>query len=189
VCDNCASELTGWFKAQASGMHVFMVASDDNGHLYFGPSENTAERIALVPGYTSPRQFDKFPEQRSGPMMLVADDYYYMKAISNDGGGGDNLAVAVLLPDGVVLAPIPISESGVDYVYASAVDPPPPPLQPGAMECPDCTPGLSYRRWEEIADGAGDILEDPGYLDRVGGQPAAEDVFRCECHSWPIQIS
>ena len=31
-----------------------------------------------------------------------------MRALVNDGGGGDCLDVAVTLPDGTVLAPIPI---------------------------------------------------------------------------------
>jgi hypothetical protein len=179
VCDNCASEIVGWFKAPVSGRYSFWIASDDQGHLYFGSSENTAEKICEVPGWTNSEQWDKFPEQHSGQLVLVANNYYYMKAISNDGGGGDNLAVGVTMPDGTVVAPIPVSQDGVDYIFSSAQPTPPPEPMRGATDCPGCSPGVSYRRWDEIGGGqaVADMLADPYYLDNTEGEPSAAEHF------------
>lgn len=180
VCDNCASELVGWFKAPVSGAYSFWIASDDNGHLYFGASEDSSVKICEVPGWTSSRQWDKYPEQHSATLTLVSGEYYYMKAISNDGGGGDNLSVGVTLPDGSILAPIPVSsDDGTDYIYSSAAPTPAPALMHGASGCPNCSPGVSYRRWDQIAGGqaVADMLADPYYLDNVEGAPTAAELF------------
>lgn len=185
VCDNCASELVGWFKAPASGAYSFWIASDDNGHLYFGGSEDTAGKICEVPGWTSPRQWDKFPEQHSNDIMLIEDNFYFMKAISNDGGGGDNLAVGVTLPDGTTLAPIPTQKDAegcifcpIEYLFSSTAPTAQQGMQ-GAADCPDCSPGVSYRRWDGITGGQtiADMLTDPYYLDTNEGEPAAAEIF------------
>ena len=179
VCDQCASELVGWFKAPTSGPYVFTIASDDNGHLYFGETEDRAERIALVEGWTSSRQWNKYPGQVSNPMQLVADNFYFIKAISNDGGGGDNVAVAVRLPDGTALEPIPISLDGVDYIYASLGDAPPPPAaMAGSTDCPNCTPGLTFRRWDNMPGTSREQMQaNPAYLDSLDRGPDAAEVY------------
>ena len=72
-----------------------MVASDDGGELWFGSSDASAQVVATVPGWTSPRQWDKFKEQTSAPQTLRAGVYYFIRALANEGGGGDNLAVGL----------------------------------------------------------------------------------------------
>ena len=85
-----------------------MIASDDNGELWLREDEASETLIANVPGWTSPRQWDKFPEQTSAPQQLAAGNYYFLMALAKEASGGDNLAVGVTLPHGTALRPIPV---------------------------------------------------------------------------------
>ena len=58
---------------------------------------------------TSPREWNKFPEQTSAPQRLVAGEYYFLMALAKESSGGDNLAVGVTLPDRTELRPIPVA--------------------------------------------------------------------------------
>ncbi len=51
-------------------------------------------RIANVDDWTSSRQWERYPSQKSKPITLVAGRKYYIEALHKEGGGGDNLAVA-----------------------------------------------------------------------------------------------
>lgn len=137
VADNCAREMSGYFKPPMDGTYTFFVASDDNGTLFFGADEPTATIIASVPGWTGSRQWDKYPEQASPHQELVAGTYYFLRVLGNEGGGCDNLAVGVQIPTGEVWGPIPVSDAagGATYLYTSdTIDAPSPP-PPG----PDCS--------------------------------------------------
>ena len=120
VCNNCGTEMDGYFKAKTSGLHTFRISADDNAHLWFGANVGTAmssPEIASVPGWTSNRQWSKYSEQVAAPITLTADSYYYMRAIANEGGGGDNLEVGVTTPDGT-MNPIPVTAGdGTDYLF------------------------------------------------------------------------
>ncbi len=92
-------EIFGYFDPPSTGSYTFLLASDDEGALYFGNTVQDAAVIASVPSWTEPRQWDKFPSQRSSPQFLTEGTTYYMRALANEGGGGQNLAVGVILPD------------------------------------------------------------------------------------------
>lgn len=89
ICDNCATELVGYFLPPITGDYTFQVAADDNGVLYGGATEQAGAIIASCPGWASARQWDKYPEQMSAPQHLTAQEYYFLRAMSNEGGGGD----------------------------------------------------------------------------------------------------
>lgn len=63
--------------------------------------------VARVPTLANPRQFDKFPEQKSSPIPLTAGQKYAIEALHKEGTAGDHLCVAWQLPDGTVQCPIP----------------------------------------------------------------------------------
>ncbi len=107
--DNFGTRVRGYLCVPMSGTYRFWIASDDNGELWLSSDANPVnkQRIAYVPGWTSSRQWDKFPEQRSGAINLVAGQLYYVEALQKEGGGGDNLAVGWELPNGVRERPIP----------------------------------------------------------------------------------
>jgi hypothetical protein len=110
VCEDCASELSGYFLAPVTGDYIFMMTSDDAGVLYLGESDTNAapEIIARVSGYTGPEQWDLQTGQTSEPQRLVAQTFYPIRGLSNEGSDGDHLRVGVILPDGTPLLPIPV---------------------------------------------------------------------------------
>jgi uncharacterized protein (UPF0212 family) len=111
VCDNCGTEMDGWFVPTTTGDHVFQLAADDYSYLWFGvdqASAMAADPIASVPGWAGVRQWNKYGEQQAAPVTLTAGEYYFLRATANEGGGGDNLAVGVTGASGDML-PIPVT--------------------------------------------------------------------------------
>jgi hypothetical protein len=108
VLENYGQRMHGYILPPMSGAYTFWIASDDNGALYLSADENPANvrLIASVPGWTSPREWSKYSEQKSAPVTLTANKAYYIAALMKEGGGGDNLAVRWLMPDGTDQGPI-----------------------------------------------------------------------------------
>ncbi|MFN3486846.1 MAG: PA14 domain-containing protein, partial [Planctomycetota bacterium] len=96
-------------RAAQSGAYTFWIASDDSSELWLSPDDNPAHRIliASVSGWTSPREWSKFPSQQSVPLTLTAGGRYYLEVLHKEGGGKDNLAVGWQMPDGTLERPIP----------------------------------------------------------------------------------
>ncbi|RMF22587.1 MAG: hypothetical protein D6765_14145, partial [Bacteroidetes bacterium] len=107
--NNYGTRLRGYLCPPATGFYTFWISSDDNGALYLSSNADPANKtlIASVPTWTSSRQWNKFPEQQSAPVFLVAGQPYYIEALQKEGSGGDNLAVGWQLPDGTLERPIP----------------------------------------------------------------------------------
>ena len=95
VADNYAQRIHGYLLAPSTGLYRFWIASDDEGALYISSNSNAANAtlIASVPGWTSPNQWDKYAQQQSGYISLVAGQYYYLYALAKEGGGLDNLSI------------------------------------------------------------------------------------------------
>lgn len=79
----------------ATGNYTFWVTGDDNCELWLSPDATSQRkvRIASVPGWTNTWQWNRFPEQRSAQIALVAGQHYYIEALMKEGYGGDHLAV------------------------------------------------------------------------------------------------
>ncbi len=109
--DEYGTRLRAYLTAPATGNYVFWIASDDGSELWLSLDDNPASRslIASVPGWTSSREWTKYPAQQSVPIPLAAGHRYYIEALQKEGGGGDNLAVGWQLPDGTLERPIPAS--------------------------------------------------------------------------------
>jgi len=107
--DHYGTRVRGYIYPPVSGNYRFWIATDDNGELWLSTNDDPANRtrIANVPGFTTPRQWNKFPEQRSALIHLEAGERYYIEALQKEGAGGDNLAVRWRLPDGTFQGPIP----------------------------------------------------------------------------------
>ncbi|MEL6193559.1 MAG: PA14 domain-containing protein, partial [Bacteroidota bacterium] len=102
------TRISGFICPPMSGNYTFYIASDDNGELWLSSDESTTNkrRIASVPGWTAYREWDKFPDQSSGAIELVAGKRYYIEALMKEGAGGDNLSVGWRMPDGAEEFPI-----------------------------------------------------------------------------------
>jgi len=91
------TRIHGFLTPSETGSYTFWIASDDYSELWLSSDINPANetKIAEVPGWTNSRQWSKFAEQESSPVMLTAGQAYYIKALHKEGGGGDNIAVAL----------------------------------------------------------------------------------------------
>jgi hypothetical protein len=94
--DFYGTRMFGYLIPPSSGNYTFWIASDDNSELWLSSNHDpaNAEIIASVPVWTNPREWTKFPSQRSTPVTLEAGVMYYIQALQKEGNGGDNLAVA-----------------------------------------------------------------------------------------------
>ena len=109
VADNYGQRVRGFVLPPQTGDYVFWLASDDGGALFLSTDESPANKveIATVPGWTTPRQWNRYREQESKPIRLESGRRYYVEALMKEQGGGDNLAVRWRLPDGAIEEPIP----------------------------------------------------------------------------------
>ena len=109
--DSYGSRLRGYLVAPHTGDYTFWISSDDSGELWLSTDQNPINktRIAEVPGWTNPHQWDKYPAQRSAPVILVRGQRYYIEALVKEAFGRDHLAVGWQLPDGSLETPIPAS--------------------------------------------------------------------------------
>jgi hypothetical protein len=98
--DNFGERVRGFLTPPVAGTYVFWIASDDNGELWLSTNDDPAQRalIASVPGWTGSEEWNKFPNQKSVPIPLLAGKRYYIEALHKEGGGGDNLAVGWARP-------------------------------------------------------------------------------------------
>ncbi len=109
VADNYASRIRGYICPPVSGQYIFWISGDDDSELWLSTndSRDSRVRIANISGWTSPREWNRYPTQKSALINLQAGQRYYIEALHVEGGGGDNLAVAWQLPNGAIEAPIP----------------------------------------------------------------------------------
>jgi endoglucanase len=96
AADNFGSRIRGYIHPPISGSYTFWLASDDNGDLLLSTNDSpaSATRIAFVDGWTNPREWSKYPSQRSAAINLVAGQKYYIEVLQKDALGGDNVAVS-----------------------------------------------------------------------------------------------
>ena len=113
--DNFGVRVRGYVVPPTSGEYTFWIASDDYSQLWLSTDENPDNliRIASVVGWTNSREWDKYADQQSDPVSLVAGELYYIEALFKEGTGGDNLSVAWQGPgidqaviDGAYLGPV-----------------------------------------------------------------------------------
>ena len=108
IADNYGQHMYAWITAPATGNYIFWIASDDNSKLYLSTdnSPDNAQLIAQVPGWTSPRQWNKYSQQQSEQVTLQEGRQYYLSALMKEALGGDNLAVRWRLPDNTIEEPL-----------------------------------------------------------------------------------
>ena len=75
-CKNCGSRMKGWLVPPVTGDYEFWIASDDNGEFWLSTDNAVLDRQCNVPGFTSPREWAKYPEQKSAPIRLIAGQAY-----------------------------------------------------------------------------------------------------------------
>jgi hypothetical protein len=112
--NNYGTRIRGYLHPALGGIYTFWIASDDYSELWLSTDSNpsNAVRIARVSGLTNPRQWTKYPTQKSSPISLRAGQKYYIEVLHKEGTSNDNIAVAWQGPglnqqviDGLYLSP------------------------------------------------------------------------------------
>ena len=108
VDGNYGQRMYGYVVAPSTGNYRFWISSDDCSALYLSSNMDPANavQIASVPGWTDAKQWDKYSEQQSALIPLVAGQAYYICALMKQGSGGDHLAVGWQLPNSTLERPI-----------------------------------------------------------------------------------
>lgn len=102
------NSLTKYLGAPHDGEYVFWISGDGKCELWLSTDTDPANavKIASIHGSTGPCEWDKYPEEQSASISLVAGGRYYMM-IQRTGQVKDHLAVGWRLPDGTLERPIP----------------------------------------------------------------------------------
>jgi hypothetical protein len=108
IGDNYGQRMHGWISPPSDGYYTFWIAGDDECQLFLSSGQNPSDItiIASVPVWTQPREWNKYPQQRSEEIYLKKGELYYIKALMKEGYGGDCLAVGWQLPDGTLDKPV-----------------------------------------------------------------------------------
>jgi signal transduction histidine kinase len=92
------TRMRGYLRPPATGDYTFWIASDNSSELWLstGIEPAKARKIASIQrfNWVAPREWSRYPSQRSEPVTLNAGENYYIEAISEQTSGGENLAVA-----------------------------------------------------------------------------------------------
>ena len=117
------TRIRGYVHPPVTGEYRFWLASDNAGQLWLSTDDepNNINLIASVSGWTNPREWDKFPSQKSNLITLQEGERYYIEALHKEEWGGDHLAVAWEIPGntrdvigGQYLSPYDINTTSAD---------------------------------------------------------------------------
>lgn len=97
--DNYGERLRAWISVPAEGDYVFFVSGDDDARFSLSPDEHVGRvrPVASFAGYTSNRQWLKYPTQRSATIHLLPGVRYYAELVHKEGGGADRFALGYKL--------------------------------------------------------------------------------------------
>ncbi len=93
--DNFGEKLSAYIVPPVTGDYTFWIAGDDQSELRLSPDElpGKAVLIARTPNYTTFRNWNGWPEQRSAAIRLTAGRRYYIEALHKEGLSADHLSV------------------------------------------------------------------------------------------------
>ena len=80
VGDNYGIRMKGWLVPPVSGDYQFWIASDDNGEFWLSTNDDSAKQVKICyVDWSSSREWDKSPTQKSAFKSLVGGQPYYFK--------------------------------------------------------------------------------------------------------------
>jgi hypothetical protein len=93
--DNYGVRIRGYICIPKTDVYTFYLAAADDAELWIGPAGNPAEKVkfASVTGWTNPKEWTKYPTQKSATYIMGAGQLIYIEILHKEGVGGDNLAV------------------------------------------------------------------------------------------------
>ena len=88
--------IRGYLLPPVDGDYRFWIAADDRAAFYLSSDDSPDNKIvvAYTPQSTAAGEYEKNPEQITGPITLEAGKRYYFEVLYKQGDGKDNLSVA-----------------------------------------------------------------------------------------------
>jgi hypothetical protein len=107
--DNFGSRIRGYVIPPVSGDYTFYLAGDNSCELWLSSSVSqfAKQKIASFRGWTQPREWTKFPTQKSVTVSLIAGQKYYLEALQKEETIADNLAIGWQTPGTTAVEVIP----------------------------------------------------------------------------------
>ena len=98
--DHYGIRLRAFIEAPATGKYRFFLSGDDRCELRLSRSADkfATEVIASVPQATNFREWDKYPEQKSGSIRLKKGQRYYVEATLKEHRLRDHMSVGWVIP-------------------------------------------------------------------------------------------
>ncbi len=92
--------VRGYLVPPVDGDYHFWIAADDRGAFFLSTDDSPDNKIvvAYTPQSTNAGEYEKNPEQITGPIALQAGQRYYFEVLYKQGDGKDNLSVAWQIP-------------------------------------------------------------------------------------------
>jgi len=102
-------QMWSYFMAPETGQYIFHSACDDYCQVFLSTSDREADKKLIInqQGWSPQYKYDKRSDQQSKKISLTKGKLYYIEGMLIEAGGGDHLSVAVDLPSGSSLTPIP----------------------------------------------------------------------------------
>ena len=100
IIENYGVRLSGYLAPPESGNYYFWIAGDDNVGLWLSTDSLTSNKrlIAYHNDWTNPREWNKYPSQKSDTILLSAAKTYYFEALLKEGAWGENLSIGWTKP-------------------------------------------------------------------------------------------
>ena len=174
--------LRGYITAPESGEYTFWECGSGDVSVLLATEDNYAalhqsirlndrpnkKEIAHHRGATAPLEWNKYHEQQSKPVTLIAGKKYYLEVLFKTGEGPDHLSVAWQVPGG---QPLFLPLTAMESYVRSATD-----LDDDGM--PDALERASKLDPTDATDASGDLDGDGIFNDeeiRAGSNPAVRD--------------
>jgi signal transduction histidine kinase len=137
------TRMRGFLRPPVTGEYTFWIASDNSSELWLSSDDSPehVRRIAFIdPGtWVNPREWSRFPSQRSETILLRAGRSYYIEAFQEQLTLADHVAVAWQGPR--------LEQSVIEGRYLT-------PLTPqGARPQPNSTNGILREYWTNYSAG------------------------------------
>ncbi len=126
VGDYYGGRIRGYITAPTTGNYTFWVAADDASDFWLATDNQPANAVrrCYSDNYTNYKEWNKYPEQKSGLIALTAGQKYYFEARVREYNGGDHLAIGWLKPGQSGTVPSEVVPGSVLTAYTAPYIPP-----------------------------------------------------------------
>ena len=150
--DDYGRRIRGFIQVPQTGSYTFNVTGNNTVKVFLSTIE-----IASVETFTIPMEHNKFPNQTSVPINLIAGEFYYLEILHKEARGDDHVNLFWKTPT----APDDFVQVPASQVFSFLCQTPVPPVIPA---CAGEQGGLLVERWNNIAGTTvSDLTSDANY--------------------------